>query len=233
MPWASGEDLIQSMRRHPLNANTPLLVVSGHVSDGFANRYSNIKMIPKPFEPAEVARAALKEIKLGRIDERVAVHLMNPFLDSIKNLLVNQVHLETEILPPMVKKSGEPMIGDFNCTMLITTGPSQTRFSIGFDRTMLDYLRTTYSAERTQQWANMASDAVAKQVCQGLFEMTLDRLVPLMGEGPRIAGISTVAARSQNDSTEFAKVSGIVVTAKTERGRILAGAYSTPSKRGR
>ena len=133
MPLASGEDLIRSLQSKAANAHTPTLVVSGHMDADFGEQYKNVRTISKPFLPNDLAKAVVREVKLGRTDERAPVHLINPFVAAVRKLMTEDLKLHTDLQAPKVKKSGDPVDGEVHCTMTMTTGPMQFRFTLSFD----------------------------------------------------------------------------------------------------
>lgn len=234
MPRSTGEDLLRALQSQPLNANTPTLVVSGHADDrDFAERFSHVRVIPKPFLPQDVARAVVREIKLGRMDDRVAAHLMNPFLDALRHYLSDVLKLELDQVAPAVKKPGDVLQGDLHCTMTMTNGLSKARFTLSFDRVLLDHLKAKYFSTRVANWASFTSDVTARHFCQVVFERLSPTMQKIMGGQVRLVGTSVVLARSEEPSNEvelsdLVKGSGILVSLVTPFGRVLAGAYAKP-----
>lgn len=234
MPRKNGEELMRALQNQPLNANTPMLIVSAHAQEEeIADKFSHVRIIPKPFVPQDLARAVVREIKLGRMDSRVAAHLMNPFLEATRHLLSEVVKLDVDMRPPAVKKVGDQLAGDIHCTLAITNGLSRTRFSLSFDRTLLDSVKSRYFAERHANWASFSTDTTARQLCQVIFEQVTPQLEKIMGGQVRLAGTSVVIAKSLETNhtvelEELNKSMGISVTMDTQNGRLIAGAYVKP-----
>ena len=65
-----------------------------------------------------------------------------------------------------------------------------------------------------------------------LFNIAVPALVPIMGDTPRLAGI-TISASGVKDPeiTELTKQPGIKVALKMDQGRIIAGAFARPKAR--
>lgn len=232
MPRASGEDFIRTLQTQAVNANTPTLVVSGHIGDEFSGRFKNVRSIPKPFQPADLAKAVVREIKLGRLDDRVPVHLMNPFIEACGKLLKEEMSIEPTIESPIVKKSGEAPLGDVYCTLIMTTGPVQARFTLSYDKEWIQFMKAEYFSKRNLQWASLSVETVARQATTILFNHAIPMLIPIMGDTPRLAGITITAAGAKDpEVAELVKQPGIKVSVKTDQGRIIAGAFARPKSR--
>lgn len=232
MPKASGEDFIRALKTQAVNANTPTLVVSGHIGDEFTGRFQNVRSIQKPFQPAELAKAVVREIKLGRLDDRVPVHLMNPFIDACRKFLKDEMGIEPKVEAPIVKKPGEAPLGDMYCTLIMTTGPVQARFTLSYDSAWIQYMKAEYFSKRNLQWASLSAETVARQATTLLFNHAIAALVPIMGDTPRLAGITISSAGTKEpDVLELTKQPGIKVSVKTDQGRIIAGAFARSKNR--
>jgi two-component system chemotaxis response regulator CheY len=234
MPRSTGVELLHALQSQPLNANTPTLVISGYADDQvFTEKFSHIRVIPKPFEPQEVARAVVREIKLGRMDDRVAAHLMNPFLDSIQTMLTDELKIKPTLQPPQVKKPGEIPAGDVFCTMTLSTGHLKSRFSLGFDRTLLEFARNNYYATRLPNGSSQAPEVIVRQICLAIFEKAAPHLSKVMGNTVRMTGTSVVLNQGKNEPeyAELVRMPGIMVVANTDQGRMVAGAFAKPKSR--
>lgn len=228
MPRSNGEDFIRSMQTHALNANTPTLVITGNSDGQFSERFSHIRVFPKPFSVQDLARTVVQEIKLGRMDSRIAVHLMNPFVHAIKTFIEDEVGLDLKLEDAAIKKAAEGLIGDFHCTMTIMSSNIKNRFSISFDREILDHLKTHYFQKRAPQWAGLTPDLTARQVCQALFEAVAPNLKNQMGGIPRLAATSIITNKNESEYSELIRAAGVTLVGRTDYGRVIAGAFSKP-----
>lgn len=229
MPRASGEDLIRGMLKDSTNADTPMLVVSGHLDDTFTDQFQNVRSFRKPFDPDELAKAAIREIKLGRINDRIAVHLMNAFIDGARQILEVETGAKIEIGAPQIKKSGDNLHGDHHCTMMITTGPAHARLTLSFDNRCLNYLKQSYFSSRSANWSALSMEATARQTCFVVFDKAKPKFVPLMGGEPRLAGITVASLNSGMQApTDLVKAAGIQVHFELPEGKMVAGAYGKP-----
>ncbi|HVK62715.1 MAG TPA: response regulator [Bdellovibrionales bacterium] len=225
MPRAGGEELIKTLQGDALNANTPMVVVSGHMDDDFAARYKNTRAFRKPFVPQELGQAVVREIRLGRTDDRVPVHLINPFTEATQ-AFVTEIGDKPVVTSPAVKKPGEAAPGDFHCTLIFTAGPVQSRFTVSFQRDWLAFVKTKHFVPKNEQAIALPTDGVARQACLSIFEKMIPDLTAIMGSPPRISGMSIVNATRELDCADLTKASGIVVGVDTAHGRVVLGAYS-------
>lgn len=76
----------------------PTVVVSAAIDDDFLAMYRGVRCMPKPFDPTELSQAVLSEIRLGRMDERVPIHLLNPLVESMRATLLGDMHIGADAL---------------------------------------------------------------------------------------------------------------------------------------
>lgn len=231
MPRSTGEDFIRAMKAHPLNANTPTVVITGHGGEDFSEKYSHIKVIPKPFTPMELARTVIREIKLGRMDDRIAVHLMNPFVASIRSYIEDETRLDLKLEEPVVKRTGEGIIGDVHCTMTLQSEVSKNRFTLSFDKELLEFIKIKQGQEKTTPGTGNTPDVIARTVCQQIFERVAPNLKGLMGGVPRLIGTSIVTMKNESEVAELMRTVGVTLVGRTAQGRVIAAAFSKPKTR--
>lgn len=228
MPRTTGEELIRVLLSDTLNANTPMIVVSGNVTDDFLQTYKNVRVMPKPFEPHALSQLVLREIKLGRIDERIPIHLLNPVLETLQKMMIQDPKLKStsSFQPLAARKSGEMIKGDFHATFTLTTGMTQARIGLTFQREWLHWWRNEYFSARRDQWASMSAEATARQTALAIVESAQTQLTALMGASPRIAELSVVDLGDNLRATEASKTAGIVMGLSTDQGQVLATALA-------
>lgn len=228
MPRSTGIDVLRAMQSNPLNANTPTVIVTGAAPDDFPEQLAHIRVVPKPFDVHALAQMILKEIKLGRMDDRVAMHLMNPFLEAIRSFLGKSAGLEAEIQQPTVKKPGAEPVCDVHCNLLISAGTSRNRFTLSFDTQLLAYLKNWHFKDRTTQWATMTSENIAKQTAQAIFDETAQALEQQTGIAHRLSATSILTSKSENEYADLVNTNGISIVLATAHGRMTANAFSKP-----
>ena len=234
MPVSGGDELIRGMQGQALNASTPTLVISAHTNDefkSFCELYSHIRTIPKPFLPAAVAQAVLREVKLGRIEDRIAIHLMNPFLKAIGDFLRDELHLGIETGAPEVKKSGAQLPGDFHCTVTVTNGIAKARFTLSFNKKLIEWTKANYYKNRVSELASLTYDDVARYMIQSIFDKGVAGLSTCLGGQPRLSGLAIVTARNELASIDLSNTTGVVVQIGTDQGLVCASALSVPKAR--
>lgn len=234
MPKSTGDDFIRKMQGQALNANTPTLVVSAYAEDEFkkfCDIYSHIRVIPKPFEPTTVAQAVIREVKLGRLDDRIAIHLMNPFLRTIIAFVNDELKLKNSVETPVLKKPGVAPNGDYHCTITLTTGMVKARFTLSFAKNFVEWSKVNYYKNRVSEQASLTNEDVARYLVQSFFEKGAAGFQACMGGMPRLGGMSIVTARNENGLNDLKVTNGVVVQITSERGYIFAGALSSPKTR--
>lgn len=231
MPRSSGLDLIRALQTTPLNANTPTIVITGNGEDDLAERYTHIHVLPKPFEPRDLVRKVVQELKLGRMDDRIAAHLMNPFLNACRDFLTNELSLSAQIDSPSFKRSSECLIGDVHCTLTMVTDVTRNKFTLSFDQSFLDHVRMhLVKTDRSAQGTLTSAKATANRVCQELFELATESLRNQMGSPPRLAGTALINYRNENEYADLTRRAGITVTIRTPQGRLILTALAQASQ---
>ncbi|RYZ77127.1 MAG: response regulator [Proteobacteria bacterium] len=228
MPRTTGDELIRVLLADTLNANTPMIVVSGNISDEFLQTYKNVRVVAKPFEPLALSQLVLREIKLGRIDERIPIHLLNPVLESLQRMFHDDIKMRPKfsVHPAAARKSGEPILGDFHATFTLTTGMTQARIGLTFQRDWLHWWRNEYFSARRDQWASMSAELTARQTALAIIEKAQTQLAAIMGAAPRVAELSVVDLGDALRAAEASKTPGIVMGFSTDQGQVLATALS-------
>lgn len=225
MPRSTGEDFIRDMQTNSLNANTPTLVITGHGSDEFSERYSHIRVIAKPFIPNDLAKRVIREVKLGRIDDRIAIHLINPFSMAIKNLFETDFAIQLKMDEPVVKRSGEAVVGDVHCTLSLQTGNSKSRFTVSFDKSMIEHLKTLPFLKKAMS-GSFTADLATRHLCQGIFENVAPILKNQLGQTPRLIATSILTSPAEIENSDLVRGHGVYLSMRTDQGRIIAGAFS-------
>jgi two-component system, chemotaxis family, chemotaxis protein CheY len=229
MPRTTGEELIRVLLADSMNANTPTIVVSGNLSDEFLESFKNVRVVAKPFDPAELGQAIVREMKLGRMDERVPLHLLNPVLDSLQKILTEDMKLGQSacaLKSPVVRKSGDKIEGEVHAIFTLTTGLTQARIGLTFQKNWLHWLRNEYFSTRRDQWAAMTHESTARQTTLAVVERAQSHLTSIMGAPPRIAELSIVDLQDSAKAFEAARSGGIVVAINTDQGQVLATAVA-------
>jgi CheY-like chemotaxis protein len=234
MPRTSGQELIRVLLGEALNANTPTVVVSAGVDDSFLADFQGVRTVTKPFDPVALSQMVLREIKLGRMDERVPVHMLNPFAESLRSTLLQEPALgAVQVLPPTVRRSGEKFLGDLVVGITLTTGMMQTRMSFSFDRSFLLQMKTSYFSSRRDQWAAMNLELLARACVTLMMENALPALISVFGQPPRIAEMSVTDLSDPVRLFEISRSPGVSIALGTDQGRVFISALAPArAKRG-
>jgi two-component system chemotaxis response regulator CheY len=227
MPKSTGDEFIRAMQSHPLNANTPTLVVSAYTQDEFkefCDSCSHIKVIPKPFEPLALAAAILKEVRLGRIDETLSVQLVHPFVGAAQEVVERDFGLTVELTTPSIKKVGETLSGDVHCSLTISTGALRTIFTLSFDRELLEFTKKHFEKHKINHGVILTLESIAHDLCRAIFTQASSAVHQRMGGTPLA---KTVVIESGTPAyQDLCQGAGVTMSVRTLEGRIHAGAFS-------
>ena len=228
MPRSTGDEFIRAMQSHPLNANTPTLVVSAFTQDEFkefCDSSAHIKVIPKPFEPVALANAIIKEIKLGRIDETISVQLVHPFIDAAKEVLERDFALSVNTTTPSIKKVGDPLSGDVHCNLSISTGLIRTIFTLSFDQDLLEFTKKAFEKHKINHGVPLTLQNLAHDLCRAIFTRAAGVVQQRMG-GPVPVAKIVVLDDASLPYKDLMQGAGVTMSVRTLEGRIHAGAFS-------
>lgn len=235
MPRTCGDELIRMLLMDAMNANTPTIVVSGNLTEDFLKSFKNVRTVAKPFIPNELAQMVIREVKLGRMDERVPVHLLNPVLDSLQKIMSEDMSLGADfckLKAPAVRKSGDRVEGDLYATFTLTTGLTQARIGISFDREWLAWVKQEYFSTRRDQWSAMTTELTARQMALAIVDRAQSSLKAFFGSAPRIAELTIVHLDDNGQAIEAARSGGVCVALDTDQGQVRATALApTRAKR--
>jgi len=229
MPRTTGQELIRVLLSDAMNANTPTVVVSAGIDDEFLSSFQGVRSIPKPFDPVALSQMVLREIKLGRLDERVPVHMLNPFAEAMRTILVDDMHLGSStvaVLAPSVRRSGEKIDGDLFAAVTLTTGMMQARVGFSFERSFLLQMKNEYFASRRGQWASMNLELLVRHTIAALIERGERSLVTIFGQPPRVAEVMFVDLSDAAKASEASRAPGVSVALATDQGRVFISALA-------
>ncbi len=234
MPQKTGADVIRTLQEHPLNSNAPFVVISAHANDQFQpflSEYDHIRYLAKPCTPEEVAKATISQLQYGRKDERVSVHLMNPFLKALKTkLCANSGKLE--MFKPFIKNSGVAPKGEIHNLLTLTSGLSKAHFCISFDKAF-SYMPE--AAERTpEELLQLAKESgkrherQARELILELIEEAGPQLKICLGGQPRLMAMTQTHRSVKDEPTYKAleKATTISVELATPNGRMFLSALA-------
>ena len=224
MPRTSGQDLIRVLLGESLNANTPTVVVSAGIDDQFLAAFQGVRTVSKPFCPTALSQLVLREIKLGRMDERIPAHMLNPFAEAMQSILVDEMHLGMEavsIVAPSVRRAGVKLDGDLMAMVTLTTGIMQTKIAFAFDRGFLLQMKSAYFQSRRSQWAAMNLELLVRYTVVAMIEKAGPSLIAIFGQPPRVADITLVELSDHMKAADYIRCPGVTVALSTEQGRVF------------
>lgn len=236
MPRTSGQDLIRLLLGDAMNANTPTVVVSAGADEAFQSDFKGVRCVPKPFDPVQLSQTVLREIKMGRMDERVPVHMLNPFVEAMRMILIDDAHVgpgQLTIVPPAVRRAGDALHGDVFATVTLTTGMMQTRLGFSFERTFLLQMKNQYFASRRSQWAAMNLELLARHTVVALLEAAQGSLISIFGQPPRAAELTVIDLSDAVKAAEASRSPSVSIALATDQGRVFVKALApNRAKRG-
>lgn len=238
MPKMNGEEFLRSLQENPLNSKTPTLVISGtgpfdlhEISD----RYSNVQVIPKPFGTESLAKLTLEEVKLGHIDDRVGITLIEPISRYLAEFLELEFRLVAEEQNPQVKRLGDKPIGDIHLTMVLSTGKLRSHFTVSFDHSLLNHARTNYF--QLPGAPSITLEDTARRWAGVILDLARSEIEAAMGGYAYIASFQVLVADSTfADATDESRAktspdalyncTGIAQVIECSYGRVVAATYS-------
>jgi CheY-like chemotaxis protein/CheY-specific phosphatase CheX len=137
MPRKEGAAFVDSAKQSPLNANTPIVVISGSDPTELTKKYKHIQHLKKPINSGLLVDCISTQLKLGPTDQRMEAHLLNGFVESVKYFVNKIAHIESEAQKPMPKKSGDTVSSEVVHSILVQSGKSGTEFVLGFEKETL------------------------------------------------------------------------------------------------
>ena len=121
MPHRDGVHFIEWVKGNPLNASTPLIVVTGFPDMNLKKKYPSMPMLEKPYQKSELNDALTKQLSLGRLDQRVGAEVLNILIQACDHFLQQVIKESPTPKTPLVKKRGEDLMGEIIGCMIIKT----------------------------------------------------------------------------------------------------------------
>lgn len=234
MPGLGGDQVIKAMHGQMQNSETPTLVISAHAKNEFkefCDQFRHINVIEKPFEPMKVAQEILRELQLGRLNDRIGIHLLNPFTQGLKSYLKIDLGLSCEVFRPEIKSVGVPAFGDYFSELVLTTGLSRCYFHLGFDDALLKWM----SREKKNQGKKSSMSPTPHDLVSEVAHSVVTRISPelqvFMGENPRIGRMTILSPEDIEAVQDLSQVVGVTIRVQTIEGCLFACAFSRVSNR--
>lgn len=235
MPTLSGEDVVRALQAQPLNFNTPIVVVSAYAREEFqkfCKEYEHIRYLNKPCFPHEVADAVIKELTYGKRDERVSVHLLNPFVKTVKAKLGRESDASLiSIGKPMIKPFGKSMAGDVHCIMTLSSEFSKACFALSVDQALLlpdnseDEASKALLKEKSRKLLHLS-----KEFALEVIENAMPNLKICLGGTPHLVGLTQILGSNKNDPNMPLLTNTVAVTIYLEtegkQGKLYLSALS-------
>ena len=225
MPKRDGAQFIDWVKKNPLNASTPVVVVTGFRDPKLENSYDMLRILDKPYKKDELITILETQLKLGRLDERLGASVLNTLID-ISMLFVKKVILtEAEQLPAEAKPPKVDMKGDVVCSMKIKTSDGSCRLALGFDNSVLQAMRTAVKAPDELKQEQLVDSAL-----NVIFNLTQKMFKHNFGTVPTLEQKIVFQDKESFNFKEISKAKGIVIPLKCESGFVYAQAIYAKAK---
>lgn len=212
MPKKDGADLIEKIKSGGLNKSTPIIVVSGFKDEQLLKRFNNITFIEKPHDRKTLVQLVESQLKLGRMDQRVAANVLNSFIEASRQLVTQFLNEEALIESPLAKSHQDALKGDFISVLEFKHADTLSKICFGFDKTLMAHI-IKYVKEK---------DPKANPV--DVFLMTAFKKVMsgLASEDGDLTLIRKIILNQQNDFeySELNSLKAIVIPIKTTNGNL-------------
>ena len=231
MPKMTGEEAIRVIQNQPLNSNTPIIVISAYVKDEFQNfcsTYEHIRYLPKPCSMDEVSTAVVAEIKYGRRDERVSLHLINPFLKAVDSYLQSNSEKIIKTHAAEIIKPETQIEGEIHCFITIGSDISKACFSISFDNAALMSKDSTKKDVLLSILQVYKLGEVAKEATLSLIEHAMPSLKVCLGGNPHLLSLHLLSESDKDrfNFDEFKRAKKVSIAIESTKGKIILSALS-------
>ena len=108
MPRKEGRAFVESAHQSALNEHTPIILHTGFPDLELLRRFPLCTLLEKPVPPEKIADLVATQLKLGRTDRRVGASVLNNIVEAAHQMLAKMIHERGELMPPRVKRVGEP-----------------------------------------------------------------------------------------------------------------------------
>lgn len=136
MPKKDGVDLIEKIKQSNLNAATPIIVVTGFPDEHLLEKFSNITFVEKPYDKSVLIELVQSQLKLGKMNQRVAANVLNAVIESTEGLLKQLVKVDAELSNPSAKSAQDELKGDIYALMEFKHQNAISKICFGFDKSL-------------------------------------------------------------------------------------------------
>lgn len=150
---------------------------------------------------------------------------MTPYLDGIKHLIHELLGIEYEKSAPVLKKAGEGIPGDIQCSLTIAAGMQRSRFNICFDSDFVLFAKDELEKKNPGQWAELDTETAAKNLVLAVYNHAEKKISEIMGGQPtRVSTLYVIEPKSKDDQETLLKSTGVMIKNSTSRGNIYTAA---------
>ena len=141
MPKKEGDALIVSVRQNPMNAETPIIMLTGFPNKRILKEFRYVYLMEKPFLHNELTELVGTQLKIGNTGGRLAADMVNSLVSATQMFLETALaSTDVVIETPSAKKSGQKMDVEFVSQVNIYDDGTHNSFSILVKETDLQNL---------------------------------------------------------------------------------------------
>jgi CheY-like chemotaxis protein len=219
-----GRSFIESAKQNPINESTPIIVVTGAPEDDLSKEH-NLTVVAKPYESEILLQHVQTQLKLGRLDQRVPAEILNTLIDACKEFLKKIFQSTAELDKPYVKKVGEDLPGQMDCSMQIKTQMGRCTINIGFDQGVVEKLKVAAQAQ------GLDDEFIINKAMSLVFKYTAQIYQHNVGHLPSLEERQFYKSKSGYEYRLIKDSKGVTIPIRTPFGCIYALAlYSTKAK---
>ncbi|MCH2532865.1 MAG: response regulator [Bdellovibrionales bacterium] len=225
MPKKDGVDLIEKIKQSNLNATTPIIVVTGFPDDQLLERFSNITFVEKPFDKSVLIQLVESQLKLGKMNQRVAANVLNAFVDATESFLKQLTQLEAEFTSPLAKAPQDQLKGDIYALVEFKHVGAISKICFGIDKNLAAQI------VKTIKEGNLNSNTNPLELfLSAIFKTVVSKM---QEEKQNISLVKKQIVTSNEDFTiqELNSLKAIVMPIKTSLGHIYVQAMHLENTR--
>lgn len=131
MPKKEGDALIVSVRQNPMNATTPIIMLTAFPNKRILREFRFVYLMEKPFLHNELTDLVATQLKIGNKGGRLAADMVNNLVSATTMFLESALSADDVVIDsPVAKKSGEEVDVEFASQVNIFDDGIHNSFSI-------------------------------------------------------------------------------------------------------
>lgn len=225
LPIIQVKNLLRILRETPHQDQTPTLIsvnAQEKLRDDALKYLGNVRIISEPSHADILARMALEELRLGRINNRIALHLLEPAVDLLCEFVETELKGRAKVSPPKFLSDNQVRFKGIWARPILTNREIRTHLWLEFDQALLYHARQNYFQLPAE--APVAANEVARRWIAVLFERLNEMTQVILGPKARLAQIE-VFQNGDNETLQISNCYGVSIDIHTDFGRASVGVY--------